>query len=129
MIKIEKLKDGAKVFVMREGKRTQVLLNQLVTHAEFATVEVEGGTLVYSVDETEVLEMGPSQGKQLEVTINETVQDAVVTQDTVTTEGVATVDGEERMRITAETTEISTPTVVEAVKTPVIVRPTPRAKK
>lgn len=109
MIKIEKLKDGAKVFIMRDGKRTQVLLNQLVSHAEFTTVEVEGGTLVYSVDETEVLELAGVEAKQINLNFDETIQDTVSTQENVS---------------------VDTPAEVPAAPAaPAIVRPAPRAKK
>ena len=118
MIKIERLKDGAKVFVTRDGMRVQVFLNQLITHTDFQTVEVEGGTLVYSVDETEVLEMSGGQGKQIELNLSETVQDAVVIPDTVVVE-VA------EITIDAPTEELEVPKSV----TPVIVKPAPRAKK
>lgn len=102
MIKIERLKDGAKVFIMDQGTRRQVYLNQLITEADFQTVEVEGGTLVYSIDETEVKEI-QGQGKQLTLNLTETVEDTVATTDKV-----------ETVTITAQ---------------PVIIKPTPRAKK
>lgn len=108
MIKIEKLKDGAKVFVIRNGKKTQVFLNQLISDVEFETIEVEGGTLVYSINETEIAELSGSQGKQIELNLAETVQDTVVTQEAVQTETAAPAP------------------VVEA---PTIVIPRPRAKK
>ena len=102
MIKIEKLKDGAKVFVVTEGSRQQVYLNQLITAAEFQTIEVEGGTLVYSIDEAEVKEI-QGQGKQLTLNLTEVVEDKVVTADQV-----------EATTITAQ---------------PAIIKPTPRARK
>jgi hypothetical protein len=101
MIKIERLKDGAKVFVVTEGTRRQVYLNQLITYAEFETIEVEGGALVYSIDEAEVKEM-QGQGKQLTLNLAETVQDTVITTDV------------------AETTTASQP---------VVIKPTARTKK
>ncbi len=107
MIKIEQLKDGAKVFVTRDGNRCQVYLNQLISHQEFKTVEVEGGTLVYSVDEIEVKEM-VRQGKQLEIEFTETVTDKVVAK---------------------ETSEIETTTVATPITKPAIVIPPPRVRK
>lgn len=102
MIKIEKLKDGAKVFVVTEGSRRQVYLNQLITAAEFQTIEVEGGTLVYSIDEAEVKEI-QGQGKQLTLNLTEVVEDVIAATDEV-----------EATTITAQ---------------PVIIKPTPRARK
>jgi hypothetical protein len=102
MIKIERLKDGAKVFVVTEGTRRQVYLNQLITYAEFETIEVESGTLVYSIDETEVKEI-QGQGKQLALNLTETVQDTVATTDVA-----------EPITVTSQ---------------PVVIKPTPRTKK
>jgi hypothetical protein len=115
MIKIERLKDGAKVFVVTEGARRQVYLNQLITNAEFDTIEVEGGTLVYSVDETEVKEL-QGQGKQLTLNLTEIVQDTVVTTDVAET--------------VQDTTVITdAPETITTALQPVVVKPTPRTKK
>ncbi len=54
MVKIEQIKD-AKVFVTRDGVRRQVFLHQLITRQEAETLEVEGGSVVYSVDEQELV--------------------------------------------------------------------------
>ena len=54
MVKIEQIKD-AKVFVTKDGVRRQVFLHQLITRQEAETLEVEGGTVVYSVDEQELV--------------------------------------------------------------------------
>ena len=56
MIKIEQLKDGAKATYVRDGSRRQVYLHHLITHDELATLEVTEGTVVYSVDESEIKE-------------------------------------------------------------------------
>jgi hypothetical protein len=111
MIKIEKLKDGAKVFVKRDGERTQVFLNQLISHSEFNTIEVEGGTLVYSVDESEVLEIPGNQGKQLELNLTETVEDIVNTAEIV------------------DTAIVPQETVATPTEAPTIVIPPRRSKK
>lgn len=54
MVKIEQIKD-AKVFITRDGVRTQVFLHQLITRQELETLEVEGGSVVYSIDEQELV--------------------------------------------------------------------------
>ena len=54
MVKIEQIKD-AKVFVTRDDVRRQVFLHQLITRQEAETLEVEGGSVVYSVDEQELV--------------------------------------------------------------------------
>jgi hypothetical protein len=54
MVKIEQIKD-AKVFVTRDGVRRQVFLHQLITRQEAETLEVEGGSVLYSIDEQELV--------------------------------------------------------------------------
>lgn len=66
MIKIEKLLDGAKATFLREGKTQPVFLFQLLTHGELETLEVQTGTVVYSVDELEICEKTASQTKSPE---------------------------------------------------------------
>ena len=76
MVRIEKLTPGTKLYVMRNNVKTQIFLNQLIEDVEFSTVMVEGGTLIYSINETEVKEM-TGQGQQLELNLTEVVTDAV----------------------------------------------------
>ncbi len=54
MIKIEKLSADCKATIVRADVKQPVFLHQLLTPAEFATLMVEAGELVYSVDELEV---------------------------------------------------------------------------
>jgi hypothetical protein len=54
MVKIEQIKN-AKVFVTKDGVRRQVFLHQLITRQEAETLEVEGGSVVYSIDEQELV--------------------------------------------------------------------------
>lgn len=56
MIKIEKLKDGAKATYTRDGVKKPVFLHQLITRQDLETLEVTQGTVVYSVDELEIKE-------------------------------------------------------------------------
>jgi hypothetical protein len=85
MIKIEKLKDGAKVFITRDGTKCEIYINQLITPSEFNTIEIEGGSCIYSIDENEVKEL-VGQARQLTLNLTETVQDAVAVADTVKVE-------------------------------------------
>lgn len=85
MIKIEKLKDGAKVFITRDGTKCEIYINQLITPSEFNTIEIEGGSCIYSIDENEVKEL-VGQARQLTLNLAETVQDAVAVVDTVKVE-------------------------------------------
>lgn len=54
MVKIEKLSEDACVWYMRDGIRQRAYLHQLISVLELQTLEVEAGTVVYSVDEQEV---------------------------------------------------------------------------
>lgn len=56
MIKIEKIaaKDAS---IVRGGLRQPLILHSHITDAELATVEAESGTIMYSVDESEVKEL------------------------------------------------------------------------
>jgi hypothetical protein len=54
MVKIEIISRGAAVTILRNGERVPVLLKQLITYDEAETLEVTGGTVTYSVNETEV---------------------------------------------------------------------------
>lgn len=56
MVKIEQLKNGAKATVMRDGRQVPIFLHQLITRQELETMEVSVGTVVYSIDELEILE-------------------------------------------------------------------------
>jgi hypothetical protein len=85
MIKIEKLKDGAKVFITRDGTKCEIYINQLITPSEFNTIEIEGGSCIYSIDENEVKEL-VGQARQLTLNLAETVQDAVAVVDAVKVE-------------------------------------------
>lgn len=56
MVKIEHLKNGAKATIVRDGRKIPLFLHQLITRQELETMEVTAGTVVYSVDEMEILE-------------------------------------------------------------------------
>jgi len=55
MVKIEKLSPDARVWFQRDGTRQQAWLHQLLSRTELATMEIESGTVVYSIDEQEVV--------------------------------------------------------------------------
>ena len=57
MVKIEQLKNGAKASIIRDGKRIPLFLHQLISRQDLETMEVFAGTVVYSIDESEILEM------------------------------------------------------------------------
>lgn len=54
MVKIEIISPGASATILRNGERVSVLLKQLITYEEADTLEVTGGTVTYSVNESEV---------------------------------------------------------------------------
>lgn len=55
MVKIEIISPGAAATILRNGERQAIFEKQLITYAEAETLEVTGGTVTYSVNETEVL--------------------------------------------------------------------------
>lgn len=54
MVKIEIMTPGAAATILRNGTRQAVFEKQLITYAEADTLEVTGGSVTYSVNETEV---------------------------------------------------------------------------
>lgn len=56
MVKIEQLKNGAKATITRDGRTVPIFLHQLISRQELETMQVTAGTVVYSIDELEVLE-------------------------------------------------------------------------
>lgn len=54
MVKIEIISPGASATILRNGERQTVFAKQLITYAEADTLEVTGGDVVYSVNESEV---------------------------------------------------------------------------
>lgn len=55
MVKIENITPGAAVSIIRNGERMAVFEKQLISYAEADTIEVSGGEVTYSVNETEVI--------------------------------------------------------------------------
>jgi hypothetical protein len=55
MIKVEKVNPGGLGYVTKEGNRIQLRYGILMTRAEYATVEIEKGSVVFSVDESELV--------------------------------------------------------------------------
>ena len=55
MVKIEIISPGAAVSIVRNGQRVAVIAKQLITYEEAETLEVTGGDVVYSINETEVV--------------------------------------------------------------------------
>lgn len=55
MVKIEIISPGASASILRNGARMQVFEKQLISYAEADTLEVTGGDVTYSVNESEVI--------------------------------------------------------------------------
>lgn len=55
MVKIEKISAGTTATILRNGERLTVFEKQLITYAEADSMEVTGGEVIYSVNETEVI--------------------------------------------------------------------------
>lgn len=55
MVKIEIIGPGASATILRNGVRQEVFVKQLITYEEADSLEVTGGEVTYSVNETEVI--------------------------------------------------------------------------
>lgn len=113
MIKIEQLKSGCTATIQRNGVRQPVYVGMVVTKAELDSLEIAQGTLVYTIDEEQVVELG--QKAPVEITISDTVVATEIpsteVQDTIT------------MELTSQEDEAP-----KAVTKPTIIKPAPGAK-
>jgi len=66
MVKIEKLSPDASIWFVRSGVRQRAFLHQLISKSELDTLEVESGTVVYSIDEQEVVSRSATATKSPE---------------------------------------------------------------
>lgn len=117
MVKIEKLKDGAVAYITRDGQRMKIFAAQLISLSDLDTLEVESGTVVYSINE-ELIKETTAAGKQLTLKIETSVP---APQDEVAVE----LKSSPTMAETVTETVAATPQVVK----PAIVKPTPRSAK
>jgi len=111
MIKIEKL--AGKATFVREGKTTPVFAGQLLNHTEITTLEVLEGSVLYSIDEAELVTAtagGPVVAPVTETKSPENTEPVAATTEVAKEEEVVK----------------ETPAVTVA---PAIVKPAPRAKK
>jgi hypothetical protein len=67
MVKIEKLLDNGKVTITRDGVEVTVFAGQLFPEYELNTLKVHSGRVIYSVNETEVVEVAAPVAKVVEV--------------------------------------------------------------
>ena len=114
MIKIEKLLDSGKAVFIREGNETPAFAGQLLNYAEIETLKVLEGSVLYSIDESEL------------VTVKAGEQAPVETEETKSPESAPAVE------TPTETTETPKEEVTEVKEetpaAPVIVKPAPRKK-
>ena len=103
MIKIEQLKNGAKATIVRNAVTQPVYVGMTLTNAELVSLELQEGTVVYTVDEAEVVELSAG-GKAPEAPADTKSAD----QSTTAVEATAT---------------------AKAPVKPVIVKPAPRSAK
>ena len=117
MVKIEQLKDAKAVFT-RNGAEQPVFLNAILTKTEFDTIRVLQGTVVASIDESEVVTITVKETpKSLSIEITDVVVESP--QETLKSaepSGESVVTASEEVKIT------------ETVK-PVIVKPAARKVK
>ena len=114
MIKIEQLKGGCTATIQRNGVKQPVYVGMVVTKAEIESLELSQGTLVYTIDEQEIVEVG--QKAPLELSVNDTVS--------ATTE-IPSLEVQDTISVELTVAEDEAP---KAVVKPAIVKPAPRAK-
>ena len=61
MVKIEKLLHGCKASILRDEVRQPLFVGQLITQSDLDTLEVVFGTLVYTIDEQEIVEVNGTE--------------------------------------------------------------------
>lgn len=112
MIKIEQLKGGCTATIERNGVRQPVYVRMVVTKAELDSLETTGGTLVYTIDEEQIVEVA---GATLQVAV----------EDTVATTEIPSIEVQDTSSVEPAVTEVEAP---KAVVKPAIVKPAPRAQ-
>lgn len=120
MVKIEQLKSAKAVFT-RNNNEQPIILNSVLTDAEFKTMRVLEGTVVVSIDEIMVLnvtskETPTSKTIVLEDTLDVTSEEPKVDLEPKSPSEPTAVTASEEVSIT------------ETVK-PLIVKPVPRTRK
>lgn len=78
MIKVEKVNPGGLGYVTKEGNRIQLRYGILMTRAEYATVEIEKGSVVFSVDESELVTLSAPEQEVVEKVDQEPVKPVIV---------------------------------------------------
>lgn len=88
MVKIEKISAGAVVTVIRNGAPITLFEKQLISYDEADTMEVTGGEVIYSVNETEVITKSsdaapavPQASTEPELPASEEVAQEVATEE------------------------------------------------
>lgn len=115
MIKIEQLKGGCTATIERNGVRQPVYVRMVVTKAELNSLEITGGTLVYTIDEEQIVEVDGTVPNNVQV---------AVTDQVIATE-IPSVEVESTATVEPAATEVEAP---KAVVKPAIVKPAPRAQ-
>ena len=116
MVKIEQLNDAAKAVFIRGGIEQPVFLNAILTDREFETFKVSTGSVVVSINESEVRTIVAEPA-----TIAASFTDSVAIEVTDVDTNIELAD---TPTIVSETVEVP-----ETVDTPEIVWPAPRARK
>lgn len=117
MIKIEQLKGGCTATIERNGVRQPVYVRMAVTKAELNSLKITGGTLVYTIDEEQIVEVGGTESTPAALQI--------AVEDTVAATEIPSVEIESTATVEPTVTEVEAP---KAVVKPAIVKPTPRAQ-
>lgn len=113
MIKIERVK-AAQPTMLRNGARQVVVQNMVVTAEELKSIEAESGTIVYSVDESQVNTLDFDKADA--TNIPESTEVATVVPESTE---VARVDANTKLNTEAMPATTSKPAAKVAVKTAV----------
>ena len=97
MVKIERVLNGAVATITRGGEQVQLFQGQLINYLDLESLKVVGGKVIYSIDESEIVEVigvpavaGAPVTEEVAKLVEDTTQvtDAV-TQEVTITETVA----------------------------------------
>lgn len=116
MVKIEKLNAATAVYT-RNGVEQPVFLNAILTDEDFKTFKVLKGSVVVSINETEV------------ITINSSPAAKTAAFSDIVTMELTSIDTKSDSSSTDAVATASEEVKVEEKIAPVIVKPTPRARK
>lgn len=89
MVKIERVLNGAVATITRGGEQVQLFQGQLINYLDLESLKVVGGKVIYSIDETEIVEVigiPVEAGSPVTEEVAKIVEDTTQVTDAVTQE-------------------------------------------